>query len=293
MALDASEFGGVSPNFLRQHVQGIQDAPSIKPRPRGYPSGRRPADKVHKAERMARLAGLFADGLTLAKIAEKTNLSIGTVSQEIDKYVRQLEVNALESLSKRISRSEAIFRSVQSEALAAWFNSQNPTKTYTMKRVKEIRSGMARKVVRRRQLNEELEEAFGGANLEDGATPDGESEEESKRRVTTAGDPRFLQIIIDCEKQIIALRRLIREGGPGAGGPISQDELRRLSGSERKDLLERLKQKAQLKRAQRLALGEGTQDYIEAVATPVAEQPVPVVTQQEQPSAEEVDAWLL
>lgn len=280
---------GIDPRHLRNHVLNLNEegAPRIRPVPQ-KPSGRKKAQKVHRAERMARLAALYGDGQTLKQIAAKTGLSISYVSEEINNYITRLEQGALESLSKRISQSEATFRLVQTEATLAWYNSMNPTKTYTQKKVKEIKSGLSRKFARRRQINEELEAAFAdiredGETLEEGATPDGETEEVTHQRRTTCGDPRFLQIIIECEKNIIALRRLIPKDGADAtgwAGGLGADEVRRLGAAERRKLLLNMKERAQLRKAQQLALGAGEQDYIEVGAQVRDVTPEPVLVQQ-------------
>lgn len=295
----------VVPEYVRQNLDASVPRPEAPNRGKGRGGGRRPGSggpgfKVVKAERNARMAALFADGQTLKQIGERIGLAPSTISQQIDDYVRKLEEQALEHVSRRIARSEAVYRYVQLEAHLAWIRSQNPEVITSTKTVKELRAvaRSRRKNVPRQKLTGPLDEAFGVDEDDidlDGVAPAGVTEEEGKRKKTSVGEAQFLRLIMDSQDKIDELRnnKPKRDGGEGSFG---NEELKRLTIPERAKKIQGVVDKLKLKLAQQMALGEYTViDVPKAVpalpaARPFARQPIP-----EAPRTvnTEVEEWLL
>lgn len=271
----------VVPEYVRQNLDNTTPRPEM--RRRGRSGGRRPGThgpgfKVVKAERNARMAGLFSDGLTLKQISERVGLAPSTISEQIDEYVRRLEEQALEHVSRRIARSEAVYRYVQLEAHLAWIRSQNPEIVTSSKKIKELRAvaRSRRKTVPRQKLVGPLDEAFGEDENEidaDMVAPAGVTEEESKRKKTAVGEGQFLRIIMDCQDKIDELRnnKPKRDGGEGSFG---NEELKRLGTVERAKKIQGVVEKLKLKLAQQLALGAAP-EYIVMDAVKREPEPVP------------------
>lgn len=319
--------GMVSPEYVREHVD-VADRPTILPKGRG---GKRPGTgkrakstiigKLGYAEQNATLAGMFADNKTLLDISKRVGLSQSTISQRIDAYVTKLENQALESISRRISRSEAVYRSVQVLAHLGYLKSQRDREVTTKKTVTDLkalagkkgkgRAEMLRKNVPRQQIVAALDDVFGPDAPSDEEIPDPEAlfnpelipvemSQEEGHRIETGrpGDPAFLRVIMDCQKEIDELRgNKPKRDGEGNLFGLDGDDIRRLPIEERAARLRSVKEKLQLKMAQRLSLGEGEATYKLIDVTPVKQ--APPLTRQPMPVAptvapsEEEDSWLL
>lgn len=318
--------GMVSPEFVREHVEQTE-RPTILPPGRG---GKRPGagrkkgtivSKVARAEQDAMIAGMFSDNQTLAEISKRVNLSPSSISERIDAFVAKLETQALESVSRRISRSEAVYRSVQILAHLGYLRSMRDRKVVTNKTVKDLkaltakkgkgRAEMKRKNVPRAQVIEALDDVFGPEGLPDEEEIDEEAlfhpemipmemSEEVGQRIETGrpGDPAFLRVIMDCQKEIDELRgNKPKRDGEGNLFGFDSEEIRRLPVEERAARLRTVREKLQLKMAQRLSLGEGEATFKVIEATPVrqaapfARQPMPVAPTVAQ--SEEEEPWLL
>lgn len=229
-------------------------------------------------ERRMQMAAMFAAGKYLTTIAKKFGVSISTVSKEISQLVAEYQAKALKSVGTRVAEEEALIYMIQLEAINAWFESKEGKITNTSKRAIEIKSkgtklgrGRKGKEIGPRKViwetQDELDAAFGDTEeefdpfAENGEGKEGQLIEATKKEETSPGDPRFLQIILDCSDRRAKLFNLYPKldgagGGYRPGG--EEGEIEEMTPMQRVGALRQLLDKARLKRAAQYALNEST-----------------------------------
>lgn len=246
--------------------------------------------EAERWERRSQMAALQAEGKYLRVIAEQMGVSVGVVSKEIDELVKFFQAQALDSIKAQIAREDALIYMVQLEAIDAWHESKYGKVVHNKKKVREIRSKLAKNNSKMRarysdprtvarETSARLEDLFGDPEeaQEEEVEADSEKDEEYTRQESSPGNAEFLRIILDCSKRRADLHSLFPKadfnGGSGVGGgPGSPDsDFTDLTENQRAKRLGSLMESARLAKAKKLSLGGD----IEAQGKAVEPEPTP------------------
>lgn len=274
------------------HTEGAQ-IPEVAldpPKPE-YEGRERVRLRPHEmAQRRMEMAALFAEGKHLKTIGKIFHLNPSTVGDEIHKLIAEYQEAAKASIAHKIAREEALLYMIQLEAIEAWFESKQGKIINTAKRAQELKSvglafGRGRKSPN--QVSERMTDARIRAQFDAAfEIPDTQDEsqmieksdkdESTTRTETSPGDPRFLQIILECSDRRSKLYNLYPKDGQGQG--LTDDEVLTMTPQGRMSALRGFLDKARMKRAAQLATAEaGRNATVEAMNQKALAEPVPSI----------------
>jgi hypothetical protein len=185
-------------------------------------------------QRRAEWAALQSDGVYMIQIAEQYGVDISTVSKGIQALIKKQQELGIKSLDLRQARQLAKYAWMESELVEAWQASKGGRKVNYSE---EIRQALHNKAKQDRKKEKR---------------PKGNGTGKYKkytREENSYGDPRFMSLLIDIEKdinKILAVYPIIgKEGGP-------QDDTASLTAEERANRITALMEQARLERARQL-----------------------------------------
>jgi hypothetical protein len=196
-------------------VEGLEKPVRKKGFRRGPTGSKHDRGRLDRARRDAVIATMYAAEETLEDIAKEVgHIDASRVSQIIQGMIVKWRKLGLESISERQAKHLSGLDALEQELLAAWRESRLGRLVNVSERVKESIHNMHRRNRRNGKPSVSDPEAGQGktANFK---------QKRYERLESSAGDPRYMALILDIRKERAKIWGLYAKdagGGPGSGG---------------------------------------------------------------------------